>query len=451
MSVTVIIVVGLIVAYIVSEVLPVRRLAEGFTTVIHEAGPEIDGYLRDLRYTASHVDIQGSGYATDFCRAVRRADDPDSLHIACSLGNAGSGDIRSKTVGEGLRMSRDDYWARVTSNPKQLRMDYCRILRDEDTGEHYSSCIVIGNSQRNTSEEIDTNPPDRIKELLSAYEGIMTWFRWHDDGEDYAENADYIMYGRPQVPNLLNADLTRGLQLNRLHLAEGLGNQNKPTSEYLRWGERGTLTLDQTIQPRQIRAISFWIWWDAFTTGANVLECSNGNYKDMFRLGIEGGSPSLPPSRHAEPASELRPAAREAIGNLTEPMLSPGIGSSSSSYETNNTNQNTNATYVFEIWDDTQRIMRLEAPQGSTVTESWQHVAVTVTDGTDWWPTWQMWINGTLVSTKMDGRLSSALELKQNYIGKGVRGCIQDFRIYRTPIAPASVMRWSKPKLHPVP
>jgi hypothetical protein len=98
--------------------------------------------------------------------------------------------------------------------------------------------------------------------------------------------------------------------------------------------------------------------------------------------------------------------------------------------------------------------MRLDAPMTSARVGEWQHVAVTVTDDAAWWPTWQMWINGSLVAEKADGRMSPAMELKENYIGKGMRGCIQDFRMYSTPLVPSKLkeaIAWSKPKLHPSP
>jgi hypothetical protein len=133
----------------------------------------------------------------------------------------------------------------------------------------------------------------------------------------------------------------------------------------------------------------------------------------------------------------------QAIGQLTEPATwyrKPVVSKG--------------ATYFFEIWDREQRIMRLDGPMGAAKVGEWQHVAVTVTDATAWWPTWQMWINGALVGEKSDGRLSPAIELKENYIGKNVRGCMQDFRMYSTPLTPdklKATIAWAKPRLHPMP
>jgi hypothetical protein len=112
------------------------------------------------------------------------------------------------------------------------------------------------------------------------------------------------------------------------------------------------------------------------------------------------------------------------------------------------------ATYVFEIWDGEQRIMRLASPQMEARKGAWQHVVLTTTGAADWWPTWQMYVGGELVAERTDGRLSPAILLTENYIGKNVRGCIQDLRIYRKPMGLERIkeaIAWGRPKLHPQP
>jgi hypothetical protein len=50
--------------------------------------------------------------------------------------------------------------------------------------------------------------------------------------------------------------------------------------------------------------------------------------------------------------------------------------------------------------------------------------------------------------------MSPALELTQNYIGRGVRGCLQDVRVYNRPMTEHKItaaIRWSKNILHPTP
>jgi len=454
MNWTIIIVLVLLVGFIINETIG-PRLHEGFANprrsdigLSTDGWTEAGGFKRDLRYKEAFVDIQGLGVATDFCRAVKKQSDPDSLHIACALGQRdgmNTMEYNSRTKGEGFRFSRDDYW---TINPKTKRSDYCRIVKDDNTEEWITECAVTGRNGFQKQEERDTSPPPAIQELLEAYQGILVWFRWRDDEEDYAKNAEFSIFGVPIFPSLLNPEVSRGLQLNRWPVArQEAGEEAPPIRDYLCWGEKDTLELNQTISPRQIRAISCWVWWDAFEKGATIVECLNpskavGN-KDRIALGVEGGGPDLAPATLTKAATELRPELIQAIGQLTEPALLTRPHKPSPS-----------ATYYFEIWDEEQRIMRLSAPMGSAKVGEWQHVAVTVTDGAAWWPTWQIWINGSLEGEKVDGRLSPAMEITENYIGKNLRGCIQDLRIYGTPMPPRKLkaaMEFSKKKLHPLP
>ena len=477
MNWSVVIVLTLLIGYIVSETMG-SSIQEGFAVARRaDIGYAADGweeggaYKRDLRYTEAFVDIQGIGVATDFCRAIYKTKDPESLRISCALGRRDGMDTmeyNSRTKGEGFRFSRDDYW-RSSLNPNSKRMDYCRILKDADTGEWFSGCAVAGLEGFKRQEERDAEPPTAILSLLEAYEGILVWFRWQDDRMDYAQNAAVAVHGTPIWPVVLKPERTRGLQLNRWPAAaQAAGEPAPPLRDYLRWGETGTFELHQAISPRQIRAFAFWIWWDGFEKEATVFECKNPNASvgkmDRVALGIEGGGVELPsaeresmlifepkdvagcsgsPPQPRRQAEEVRPEVLQAIGQLTEPATwyrKPVVSKG--------------ATYFFEIWDNEHRIMRLDGPMGAAKVGEWQHVAVTVTDATAWWPTWQMWINGALVGEKSDGRLSPAIELKENYIGKNVRGCMQDFRMYSTPLTPdklKATIAWAKPKLHPLP
>jgi hypothetical protein len=456
-----IIVVGVLAAIVLSEVW--TPAVEGFSAprrsdigLSTDGWREEGGWGRDLRYKEQFVDIQGLGVAADFCRAVSKKGDNGSLQVACALGRRDGMDTleyRSRTVKEGLRMSRDDYWR---ANGDGNKMDYCRILKDADTGRWYSSCLVAGKTGFKKEERRDTSPPPAIQELLEAYHGVMTWWRWIDDREDYAQNTAISVHGTPVFPDLLNPLVSRGLQLNRWPTAAQEAGEPPVHTEprdYLQWGEKDTLHLDQTIQPRQLRAIAFWVHWDAFEKGAMVFEATNGR-KDRVTLGIQGPSHDAPTTtrRVASPATEVPPATIQAIGQLTEParpltQLHPNERRPIST-------KDQSATYVFEIWDEEQRIMRLESPMGAAKTGQWQHVVVTTTDNTSWWPEWQMWIDGALVASRTDGRLSPALQLTQNFIGRSFRGCLQDFRIYKAHIGSAAIagtMAWAKGRLHPLP
>jgi len=453
MNWTLTIVLGLLLIYLLTETATGRTVTERFVVprrsdigLTRDGWGEEGNWSRDLRYSEAFVDIAGRGVAADFCRAVRRHGDPGSLRMACALGGRDGMDTieyTTATAKEGFRFSRDDYWRVGTNN----RMDYCRILHDAQTDEWFSSCAIAGPDSFKKIEEHDTAPPPTIVALLDAYEGIMVWWRWRDDELDYAgDHCTYEKRGHPEFSTLLKPVVSRGMQLNRTR-----GHILEPAIDHLRWGEKGTLALNDVVIPRQIRAIAFWVYWDVVEKGATILEASNGHKKNMLRLFVEGGGQDLPSASEAVQAAEVRPAHRLAIGQLTEPgqMHPPRANPAPTTIPLERS-----GAYVFEIWDEDQRLMRLESGAGGVVAETWQHVVVTTTDSTTFWPTWSMYINGRLVGEKRDGRASPAMDLTQNYIGKNMRACLQDFRIYRLPMTEAKIeaaIAWGMPMLHPNP
>jgi len=447
-----ILVLVLLAGYILNETM---SFTEGFTPQRADIGYAADGWKeetgwdRDLRYSETFVDIQGLGVATDFCRAITKTNKPTTLHMSCALGRRdgmNTMEYNSPTVAQGFRFSRDDYW-----RSNKHRMDYCRILRNVATEEWEPICAIAGPDGFKKEEIIDDQPPNSIQRLLEAYEGALVWFRWVDDTFDYIENAGFTKKGSTVFPTMLKPVVSRGLQLNRWpKAAQDAGIQAPPLEDYLIWGEKGTHELHQTIPPRQIRAITFWIWWDAIEKNARILDSYNPSQhgvgkNDRFVLGVDGGGTEYHPASPMKPAREAHPAVVQAIGQLTEPAssLSPPPRLS------------TTGTYFLEIWDEQNRIMRLDGPMDSARIGKWQHVVFTTTSTSEeWWPTWQLWIDGALAGEKKDGRLSPAMTLATNYFGKDVRGCIQDFRIYRTAMTPAKIhtaIEWGKKMLHPLP
>jgi hypothetical protein len=362
-----------------------QTLQEGFITQprsdigpLSEGWTEEAGYERDLRYSETFTDIQGLGVAADFCRAVRRGGDATTTHIACALGRRDGMDTmeyRSPAVREGFRMSRDDYWRR---NSVSKRMDYGRILRDKHTGEFFAAVAIAGPDGFKSTEEHDTAPPSAIKTLLDAYDGILAWYRWVDDAQDYAENTVIEVRGHPTFPSLLKPDATRGLELNRWTPAAQAATEPPAAPadrDSLRWGEPGQLALADVVHPPHIRAISFWVYWDTFqgSPAPTILDFStDGARKNRVWFGVEGGAADLPPPPRpiVQPAAEVTPQQLTAICPQAEPYRAPIVVPASRDQ----------ANYVFEIWDEEQRIMRLVAPHAAH-TGVWQHVVLSQSVG----------------------------------------------------------------------
>ena len=453
------VVLALLVLVILSALFGSRTsLMEGFTVPrrsdvgrLEDGWKEEPGYERDLRYTETFTDLQGLGVATDFCRAVQRVGDPGSLQIACAVGRREGMDTleyRSRTQREGFRFGRDDYWR---LSPAHGRMDYCRIVRDEVTGEFYPTCAVAGLDGFKKVEERDMDPPPEIRRLLRAYEGLRSWYRWIDDSEDLTGTTTVSEQGRPEIPATLRPTVSRGVQFNRWPIAAQQTGEAAPPlpRDALRWGPK----LENA---RGIRAFSFGVWWDAFPSRqSDGLTCANeGGRKDRVWIGVEGGAPLLPamptpPRSTAEAAQEVRPSLAQAVGPVTEPyrLAAPNPPSVA---------EHATGIWVYEIWDGEQRLMRLEGPAASATTGRWQHVTLTTAaaNATDWWPTWQLWLDGSLVAERKEGRQIPAETLAENFIGRGLRGCLMDFRVYDRPLSPTDIqetMAFVKEKLHTQP
>lgn len=451
------VVLGMLAIFIISETVG-PKLKEGFAVPIRSdvasATTEESGFARDPRYAAQFADVQNNGIAGDFCRAVSRRNQPDSLQIACALATRvgmNTVEYTSPTVKQGFRMCRDDYWRDVNEDG---RMDYCRILKDEGTGEWSPMCAVTTATGIGPREVRDTSPPPAIQDLLEAYTDIVTWFRFRDDTEDYAKNTVIAVNGRPTIPQLIAPTVTSGVQFNRGAPSKG------PFPDFLRWGEKGTMQLDQEVKPSEIRAISFWVYWDSFEPDARIFESHNGDgagqsKKDLAWFGIDPYAgvkelPAMKPPRVAYPAAELPAAEVYALG---PPRVEP-MRPVDSALPLNPMEELQNqASYVFELWDDRQRVIRLIAPQAAKA-KKWQHIAITTTEKSSWWCVWQIWVDGVLAIESGESRGISALYLKNNILGKNFRGCLQDFRVYRAPIPASkirSAMKWSSKLLNHTP
>ena len=417
------IILGLLVGYLVSETVG-TKMVEGFGTTLASSDDD-SGWTRDMRYTGTYANVQGLGVAGDFCRAVYKKD-KDSLRIRCSLAGRG-GILESPTVGSGFRLSRDDYWKTVTDSGKT---DYCRILKDPDTEKWVATCAITGKGI-GPREARDPTPPLYIKTLLAAYKDCIAWYRWRDDSDDYTKTMMLAPEGSPQFPTDLNPVKTRGLQLNRWPQASQVAGMSAPRiQDSVTWGEPETLQLSN---PSRIKAISMWVWLD--TLDGRIFESSN-NGADLVFLGVDTVTVPLNPMPISQPqALEVRPDHYLVQKKLVEPeKCIPQLDKQSS--------------FIFEIWDKEQRLLSMRA---MATQHEWQHVVITTTDSTSFWPIWTLWVNGTLI-TKKEGRSISALSFANNVIGKNMRGCIQDFRVYTRPITDIKeTMSFSQPFLHPLP
>jgi hypothetical protein len=113
------------------------------------------------------------------------------------------------------------------------------------------------------------------------------------------------------------------------------------------------------------------------------------------------------------------------------------------------------ANLLFEIWDSQQRKMRIRVLNVVPL-KRWVHIALTTTDGSNFRPTWQVYVDGALVHEETNGHMPLKSHTVKNYIGRSnweavtanqlngderFRGALFDFRLYRAPMSKEKIAR----------
>ncbi len=497
--------IALILLVVVYEVLLPRSLKEGFEDTLVSVAesaqwakwaprrgdigvdPEYEesGYLRGWRNFAGYVDIQRIGQRQDFCRVVSAKGRPDDRFVACGLGGTdglSTVEYRSPSESQGFRISRDDYMHDVNGDGRD---DYCRVLKS-GVGEFEIRANVsddLGISARTT---VDPDPPEAAAQLLDFYTGVLIWFRFLDDMLDYAQNIDLRVAGKAEVeeyppirtlgPNGQDPSVTRftrGLEFNGV-------------DQFLRVGEKPDMEFGQAVSLRNVRAWSLWVRFDEFTNNAHIFDFGNGAGKDNVWLGIVGrgsggasGEPLRPllcgggevvpdsPSG-AQPVPEVSPqeAMRDSnanvdtyvcpdtavVGRRMAPLFPKAQGRGGVAQV---------ADLVYEVWDSTQRVMRVVMPSAVKLGQ-WTHIAITATSGDSWRPDLNFFIDGRHVTTRESGFLPQTDFVQKNYLGKSnwadvtsqyankdelFKGAMFDFRAYNQPLSTGKIrdtIMWGK-------
>lgn len=430
---------------------------------------EEDGYINDPRYYHGYTDVQRLGVNHDYCRMVipkglssissisSRAD--DLAFFACALGGTdGLSSIRyrTKSVRDGLPMSRDDYMGKFNG-----QVGYCRIIKTEpDTFE--CRCNVSEDTKFSDKLITDVNPPDHIRLMMQFYQGIVFWLKFRDDMKDYASNLEVMAASDLSiVESPPNPEITEGLQFDG-------------ASQFIRLGDNKDLEFGDVVQLRYLRAICFWVYFDEFTNNAHILDFGNGSGKDNVWIGIVGrgndgtqtepirpllcgGDNVVPESPSgAQPADVVTPeelmettAANvdefdckkpEIFGRIVPPLQ---YGATPNKKEI----LAKTADLVYEVWDHAQRKLRLQVKNAIPI-KKWTHIAITATSPDAQKPLIAVYINGEK-SLEESGCLPQTNYTTKNYIGKSnwqdvtsqyenadelFKGKLFDLRGYRLPM-----------------
>lgn len=424
--------------------------------------------IRDLRYKEQYVDVQKIGAKSDLCRVVSKRNDPGSMIMACALaGTDGSSSIgfRTKTKAEGFKFSRDDYFTDVNGDNRD---DYCRIIKVRNApDDKWESWCAIATLEGFSSKEImDTKPPQQIQDMLWFYEGIMIWYRFKDDLLDYSENTMLSSLGNLKIDEDPTRPKTEGLKLNPTY-----NLLNPPQADqFIRIGENSNMELEDKFSLKDLRSFSMWVKFESFTNNARIFDFGNGAGKDNVFLGIEGKGNDTSPINHQLDKPDNKVCSKTApieiqpqlymektaanVDKFTCPGPEPIDKETSNSSMKGDALKIRTANLIFEIWDKSQRKMRikiLEAIKENT----WHHIAFTTKD-LSFTPSWTVYIDGKNVFTKIDGFLPQSSYVTLNYIGRSnwetalnqgeykderFRGSLFDFRMYRIPMPETKILK----------
>jgi hypothetical protein len=479
---------------IILEIFAPSRLTEGFQilmpvidkppTILTEQylrrgdvspGLEQQGYIQDRRYFNGYANVQRIGVKNDFCRVVTPGAEEDAF-FACALAGTSTTspyEFRSRTVGKGLVLGRDDYMRDIYKDGAEA---YCRIIKDVD-GLYKPLCIRPLIDKFSDRDELDIDPPEEIKTLVDFYSGCKMWLRFRDDMLDYVKTAIVQSAGGITIDHTPNPAVTRGLHFNGV-------------DQFLRIGDTNELSLGNKVNMRTVRAFSVWAYFDEFTNNAHIFDFGDGAGMNNVFLGIlgkgEGGDvaaelrpgpkcqettvPDVPTG--AQWCPELRPQdlLQKSRGNVDEytcmgpemyPKKEEPIQTRPLEEETGPA---TRATLLYEVWDRKLRKVQIKVNRVIPL-KQWVHIVVTAKTNDAMRPDIHVYVNGNLVHVKEEGFLPQAKVTSNNYLGKSnwtnasseyelrdelFSGSLFDFRMYETPLGETKIKRilqWGTRKL----
>jgi hypothetical protein len=352
-------------------------------------------------------------------------------------------------VGDGFKMSRDDYMRDTDGNGKS---DYCAVIKVPGRGWE-ARCYRALESGFDTRTTVDTSPPDDIKEMLYFYEGILFWFRFIDDMKDYGEVLDLYTAGglkidetevKPLPSQLLEGSTTSSLE-DRIQKTKGL--QFDGINQFLRLGDGPDLGFGHKISLPTMRAVCFWVKFEEFTNNAHIVDFGNGAGQDNYFIGIigkgdtdMGDSAELRPVGCASDAGMVLPtgpSGAQPVPTMTPQELMKTTDANVNEYTRNNWKIDSakppknalnaskrspgaapkTATLLFEVWNGKQRLQHIKV-QKAIKLKTWTHVCITTATGDGVRPAIQIWVDGSMMAEDPNGYLPQTSFTTNNYLGK---------------------------------
>ena len=458
------------------------------------------GYIQDKRHVMGYADVQGLGVNHDFCRMILpKGANYSKMFFACALAgteNLASNKFKTLTVENGFRTSRDDY---MRDAAKENKAAYCAVVKMPGGGWQPQCYKALGTSF-DTRQFLDTEPPEDIAEILYFYEGIMFWFRFIDDMKDYSESLRTYIAGDLSIDevkvNTLPSQLMDGSDSRTTNLDERVqvtkGLVFNGDNQFLRLGDSPDMSFGKKITLTTMRAMCFWVKFDAFTNNAHIVDFGSGAGIDNVFVGILGrGDESM------EKGSELRnDACKTDLNNVLpdtpsgaqQPLVMtpmdlmlttdanvecppfkdfgvlPRRFPPLKSPQAESVAGGQTATLVYEVWNGKLRMQHMVVQRAFTL-KKWTHVCITTASGDGVRPALQIWIDGMKAAEDAGGHLPQSSFTTNNYLGKSnwqrdssqyenrpelFKGSLFDLRGYKQAVTEDKIkktIRWGKLRL----
>jgi hypothetical protein len=482
----------LLLGALILEIFAPAKLAEGFQSLVPSKpkqnfisnlivkrsdvgiGREQGGFVQDRRYFAGYADVQRYGVENDFCRMVTLSGEEGAMFACALAGTTGNPvEYRTNTVKQGFRISRDDYMRDILKDGRQA---YCRILKQKDQT-YQPMCVRALDNRFNDKDEMDSDPPEEILTLLDFYGGCEIWLRLRDDMVDYMGKAIVQFAGGMKIDQTPRPTITQALYFN---------GQN----QFVRFGDTSALSFGNVVKMRSVRAFSVWVKFDTFTNNAHIFDFGDGPGVNNTWMGILGkGDASEDSGNKVRPGSdcpettlpdgpsgaqfcaELRPQELyETSSANVDDYTCPGITEYPRKFDpiqtkpTKTASGATRATLQYEVWEQKLRKVQIKV-NGAIPLQKWTHIVITAKNMDAMRPDLNVYVNGNLVATQLQGYLPQAKITSNNYLGKSnwandfsgyelrdelFNGSMFDFRMYSAPLPESKIKRilqWGSGKL----
>ena len=470
---------------LILELYAPKKLAEGFQLMVPQTnsekqnfitnliirrsdvgiGREQGGFAQDRRYFNGYADVQRYGVQNDFCRMVTLSGEEGTMFACALAGTTGSPTaFRTNTVVDGFRISRDDYMRDIIKDGRQA---YCRILKQRDQT-YQPMCVRAMDLRFSDRDELDTDPPEEILTLMDFYAGCEIWLRFYDDMKDYMDKATIQYAGGIKIDQTPRPTVTQALKFNG-------------EDQFVRLGDTSELSLGNVVKMRSLRAWSVWVKFDSFTNNAHIFDFGDGPGVNNTFLGILGkGDASEDSGNKVRPGAdcpettipdgpsgaqfcpELKPQDLYATSSANvDDYTCPGpdtFARKMDPIQTKKVKPATDAkraTLIYEVWEKKLRKVQIKV-NGAIPLGKWTHIVITAKTMDAMRPDLNVFVNGNLVFTQLQGYLPQAKITTNNYLGKSnwandfsgyelrdelFNGSIFDFRMYSAVLPESKIKR----------